>query len=151
MRAIVGLDPIDACAIALRRDGALDPVTPNEVRQHRHRHRRPARRGPAPAALDRPQVSSRKAAVADRFGLIDRNREAARNRSDRAPEDQAHSVDQPVRTLNGGNQQKVVFGRWLATSPPLFLLDEPTRGLDVRAKTEILALTVELAAAGAAF
>jgi ABC-type sugar transport system ATPase subunit len=43
-----------------------------------------------------------------------------------------------------------VFSRWLASSPPIFLLDEPTRGLDVGAKSEILALTVQLATAGAA-
>jgi monosaccharide-transporting ATPase len=56
--------------------------------------------------------------------------------------------DQTVGTLSGGNQQKVVFGRWLATSPRLFLLDEPTRGLDVSAKTEIMKLVVDLAAQG---
>ena len=54
-----------------------------------------------------------------------------------------------VGTLSGGNQQKVVFGRWLATNPRLFLLDEPTRGLDVGAKTEILRLTGDLARTGA--
>jgi ABC-type sugar transport system ATPase subunit len=53
-----------------------------------------------------------------------------------------------VRTLSGGNQQKVVLGRWLATTPRIFFLDEPTRGLDVSAKTEVLRLTVELAASG---
>ena len=55
---------------------------------------------------------------------------------------------QTVGTLSGGNQQKVVFGRWLATNPRLFLLDEPTRGLDVSAKAEIMKLIVELAEQG---
>jgi ABC-type sugar transport system ATPase subunit len=55
---------------------------------------------------------------------------------------------QAAGTLSGGNQQKVVFGRWLATNPRLFLLDEPTRGLDVNAKAEILKLVVELAEQG---
>jgi ABC-type sugar transport system ATPase subunit len=59
------------------------------------------------------------------------------------------SLEQPVGLLSGGNQQKVVFARWLGTKPRLFLLDEPTRGLDVGAKTEILRLTVELAEGGA--
>ena len=60
----------------------------------------------------------------------------------------ASSREQVVATLSGGNQQKVVFGRWLATNPRLFLLDEPTRGLDVSAKTEINRLIVELAEKG---
>ncbi len=60
----------------------------------------------------------------------------------------ASSREQVVATLSGGNQQKVAFGRWLATNPRLFLLDEPTRGLDVSAKTEINRLIVELAQKG---
>ena len=58
--------------------------------------------------------------------------------------------EQKVSTLSGGNQQKVVFARWLASAPKLLLLDEPTRGLDVDAKTEILRLVNELADAGTA-
>jgi ABC-type sugar transport system ATPase subunit len=58
--------------------------------------------------------------------------------------------EQRVGTLSGGNQQKVVFGRWLVTAPRVLLLDEPTRGLDVGAKTEILRLVSELADAGTA-
>jgi ABC-type sugar transport system ATPase subunit len=56
----------------------------------------------------------------------------------------------PVRTLSGGNQQKVVLGRWLAGSPPVLLLDEPTRGIDVGTKREIYALLDVLAKEGAA-
>lgn len=54
------------------------------------------------------------------------------------------------RTLSGGNQQKVVFARWLNLRPDFYVLDEPTRGLDTGAKTEILRLIVELADQGAA-
>ncbi len=53
-----------------------------------------------------------------------------------------------IRTLSGGNQQKVIFGRWLLTDPEILLLDEPTRGIDVGAKYEIYQLIEELAARG---
>lgn len=53
-----------------------------------------------------------------------------------------------IRTLSGGNQQKVIFGRWLLTEPTVLLLDEPTRGIDVGAKYEIYELILKLAAEG---
>lgn len=53
-----------------------------------------------------------------------------------------------IRSLSGGNQQKVIIGRWLLTSPTVFMLDEPTRGIDVGAKYEIYKLIMELANEG---
>ncbi len=52
--------------------------------------------------------------------------------------------------LSGGNQQKVVIGKWLAAGARLFIFDEPTRGIDVGAKAEIFDVIAELVAAGAA-
>ncbi len=60
------------------------------------------------------------------------------------------SLDVPVNNLSGGNQQKVVLGKWLMTHPRVLFLDEPTRGIDVGAKAEIHALMAELAGEGVA-
>jgi ABC-type sugar transport system ATPase subunit len=56
----------------------------------------------------------------------------------------------PARSLSGGNQQKVVIGKWLMARPRVFLLDEPTRGIDVGAKQQVYRLVAELADEGAA-
>ena len=59
-------------------------------------------------------------------------------------------VRQPVRELSGGNQQKVVLGKWLMTEPRVIIFDEPTRGIDVGAKAEVHRLISDLAASGKA-
>jgi simple sugar transport system ATP-binding protein len=58
------------------------------------------------------------------------------------------SADQPVKNLSGGNQQKVILARWLATNPKLLIMDEPTRGIDVGTKAEIQRLVLSLAEEG---
>jgi ribose transport system ATP-binding protein len=58
------------------------------------------------------------------------------------------SAEAAVNTLSGGNQQKVVVGKWLATNPGVLILDEPTSGVDIGAKSEIVRLVRELARAG---
>ncbi len=56
---------------------------------------------------------------------------------------------QPVKTLSGGNQQKTVLGKWVASAPSVFILDEPTRGVDVGAKFEVYTIVQDLAKEGA--
>ncbi len=88
-------------------------------------------------------------AVSNRFGLIDfaRQDEVARRYVDllnvRTP-----SIRQPVRLLSGGNQQKIIIGKWLFRESRLLFFDEPTRGIDVGAKFAIYRIMDELAAQG---
>jgi simple sugar transport system ATP-binding protein len=58
------------------------------------------------------------------------------------------SADQPAKNLSGGNQQKMILARWLATNPKVLIMDEPTRGIDVGAKAEIQKLVLSLAEEG---
>jgi rhamnose transport system ATP-binding protein len=86
-----------------------------------------------------------------RFGLIQRRREdeLATSFVKRLGTKTA-SIHSLVGTLSGGNQQKVALSRWLATEPKVLILDEPTQGVDVGAKSEIHRLMGELAAKGLA-
>ena len=84
-----------------------------------------------------------------RAGVIDRTRQRAiADRFIRSLGVKLASPDQKIRELSGGNQQKVLLARWLATDPRLLIVDEPTRGIDVGAKAEILKLIRELAGRG---
>ena len=60
------------------------------------------------------------------------------------------SIEMPIGTLSGGNQQKVLLARWMATEPSMLILDEPTRGIDVRAKQEIMDYVTALCRKGMA-
>jgi rhamnose transport system ATP-binding protein len=84
-----------------------------------------------------------------RFGIVDRTRE--RNIVDQylgGLKLRAGSWEQPVSSLSGGNQQKVLLARWLATHAKVLLFDEPTKGVDVGAKSEIYKVIGDLAAEG---
>jgi ribose transport system ATP-binding protein len=89
--------------------------------------------------------------MVSRLKLISRRREKslAQQMSDKMRV-RTPSVEKEVGLLSGGNQQKVVLGKWLARSPRLLILDEPTRGIDVGAKSEIYALMDQLAGQGVA-
>ncbi|MFF0753210.1 sugar ABC transporter ATP-binding protein [Streptomyces sp. NPDC004267] len=84
-----------------------------------------------------------------RFVRQRREKELAQRYADRLRV-RAPSVEAQVRTLSGGNQQKVVLARWLARRPDLLVLDEPTRGVDIGAKAEIYQIVADLAREGTA-
>lgn len=84
-------------------------------------------------------------------GVIDASRERALVEKYVAQLDiKAPDIDAIVGTLSGGNQQKVIFGKWLNAGPKIFILDEPTRGIDIGAKVEIYKLLDRLAGEGVA-
>lgn len=85
----------------------------------------------------------------ENWGLLDSQKE--QEFSKKQIEDlqiKTSSPKQLVRNLSGGNQQKIVLAKWLATKPRVLLLDEPTRGIDIHAKTEIYRLILRLADLG---
>jgi ABC-type sugar transport system ATPase subunit len=93
-------------------------------------------------------------AILDRISralLVDRQREITLAREAIARFGiRSRGTEQPVRQLSGGNQQKVVLAKWVATEPRVLIMDEPTRGIDVGAKAEIHALMRRLAGQGLA-
>jgi len=85
----------------------------------------------------------------ERFGLLNASREADLvGRFVQRLRVKTPSLGRATRFLSGGNQQKVVLAKWLATRPKVLLLDEPTRGIDIAAKSEIYELIDELVAGG---
>jgi ABC-type sugar transport system ATPase subunit len=85
-----------------------------------------------------------------RFGLVDSAAETRLAEKRIASLRIRGSADVAVSTLSGGNQQKVVLGKWLEQKPRVLLLDEPTRGVDVGAREEIYGILEDLAASGVA-
>src|SRR5215203_3828566 len=152
-RTLFGLTPAEAGEIRI--DGvAVTPRTPREAIAHgiayvpedRRRHgvigSMPVRTNVTLASL--PQL-------ADRLAVLSRGRERAsagryvRDLGIRPP-----AIDVPVSSLSGGNQQKVALARWLMTNPRVLILDEPTQGVDVGAKTDVHREMDRLASEGVA-
>jgi ABC-type sugar transport system ATPase subunit len=99
-----------------------------------------------------PVLSNISAASLDKVSgriLIDRGREYLRNQSLATKLDvRPPKLDAPVQAFSGGNQQKILLARWLATEPRILILDEPTLGVDVGARFEIYRLIRKMAAEG---
>jgi rhamnose transport system ATP-binding protein len=151
-RTIFGLTPADSgeirvCGRSVRINSPADAIrygiayVPEDRRRHGVVLEMPVSENVTLAALDN----------LSRFGSLDfrRERELAADYTKRLGVKTA-SIRSLVSTLSGGNQQKVALSRWLLTKPTLLILDEPTQGIDVGAKSEIHELMTELATQGVA-
>ena len=151
-RVLFGLTPATDGEILLR-GSRVDVRTPADavdlgiayVPEDRRRHG---------VILEMPIAENATLAILRRLsknGFLDvrREREIAESYVDRLAV-KTPSIDAPAGNLSGGNQQKVALARWLATDPAVIILDEPTQGIDVGAKSEIHKLMVDLAARGLA-
>jgi rhamnose transport system ATP-binding protein len=151
-QTVFGLTPADSgdvlvhgCPVEVRSPAAAIDAGIGYLPEDRKQH------GVVPEmAVDQNMSLASLSAVA-RGGLIDRARE--RSQAERYVGQlriKTASVASEVESLSGGNQQKVALARWLATSPKILILDEPTQGVDVGSKSEIHALMQELAERGLA-
>ena len=151
-QTVFGLTPADAGdvivdgrPIAVRSPGAAIDAGIGYLPEDRKQH------GVVPEMRVDENVSLADLSRVARGGLIDRSRE--RSQAQQYVDQlriKTASVTAEVESLSGGNQQKVALARWLATSPKVLILDEPTQGVDVGSKSEIHALMQELAERGLA-
>ncbi|MGA2763064.1 MAG: sugar ABC transporter ATP-binding protein [Spirochaetia bacterium] len=153
-RALVGLDPVTGGRIHLHQGGKIIEMNPVNARKMVGLLTEDRRTD----GLLLPMPIRNNMSLANLRNLLSRLRPfVARKREEKVTREyvtklniRSTSIEQRVATLSGGNQQKVVVGRWLQTKPHIFLLDEPTRGLDVEAKAELHAIIGDLADSGAA-
>ena len=152
-QAIFGIDPIDRGSITL--DGlAFTPRSPRHAVSCGVAYLPENRlvNGLVPS-MDVPlnMTMSIWPTLVNRLGVF-RTQEMRRRAAElaRRVELQAGRIDQLVSTLSGGNQQKVVLAKWLAASPRVLILDEPTHGIDVGTKSEVLRIVADLARSGVA-
>jgi len=154
-RALMGLDPIQGGRIRLHRPGSkvveLSPQSARRVMGMLTEDRRTDGLLLPLSIRVNMSLANLRNLLSRGWPFVSRAREESVTRAYVAKLNiKSTSIEQKVATLSGGNQQKVVVGRWLQTKPLIFLLDEPTRGLDVEAKAELHAIVADMADAGAA-
>jgi ABC-type sugar transport system ATPase subunit len=153
-RAIMGLDPTDGGVIRIRINGKMQPVRPSDAKNWigmlTENRREEGLLLPMSVKYNM-SLANLYALSGKRFPFIDRKLENQQvKKYINRLEIKISGIEQKVSTLSGGNQQKVIVGRWLQKNPLIYLMDEPTRGLDVGAKADIRNIINELAESGAA-
>jgi len=151
-RAVFGIDPYDAGSVELlgRRLRPHDPQASIDAGMGFVPEDRRKQGLVMELPVSRNVTLTLRTALA-RFGLINARTEraAAEDWTDRL-QIKVGSQEYPVSTLSGGNQQKLVLAKWLATDPKLLIVDEPTRGIDVGTKSQVHRLVSDLAGRGIA-
>ena len=152
MQGIFGLDPIDGGEIYLNGKKIENSSPRKAIENHMALVTEDRlRRGGIHMLPIRHNLSLASMGNLLHHGFIDRR---AEDEACRQMVEEMHiklaSLNDPFGSLSGGNQQKVIIGRWMLTNPDVLILDEPTRGVDVGAKTEIYRLIGQLARSGKA-
>ena len=154
IRAMLGLDPLDGGRVLYAEDGELRPVAPNWLLQRvgyvtESRHEDGL--FDAEPVWKNVTATNLGAYASDALRVLDTRREADTAREFiRSLAIKTPGQTTRVSNLSGGNQQKVIFSKWLNKHPKILVLDEPTRGVDIGAKREIANLITELASEGTA-
>lgn len=153
-RALAGLDSIDSGEISIRTNGSLKPIKQSEAKKSIGMITENRRE----EGLLLPMSVKHNMSLANLKGLTQKflpfiNQKLEQTQTQKYVERleiKISGYNQKIETLSGGNQQKVIVGRWLQKNPLIYIMDEPTRGLDVGAKADIRNIITELADSGAA-
>ena len=152
VRSLCGLDPVDSGEVAIIQGEKLEPISPKQLLK-KIAYVTEDRRVDGLAlklSVKENMASANLKGLTNGTGIfIDEKKEA--EICDKYVKElsiKISSVNQPIGTLSGGNQQKVFLARWLNTDAEILLLDNPTQGIDVGAKAEIYKLILELAKQG---
>ena len=153
-RAVMGLDPIDGGVVRINFNGKLKAIRPSDANHWvgmLTENRREEGLLLPESVRHNMSLANLAALTKNHYPFIDHKleNEQVKKYVDKL-EIRISSPEQKVATLSGGNQQKVIVGRWLQKNPLIYIMDEPTRGLDVGAKADIRNIINELAESGAA-
>ena len=150
IRGILKLDPITKGTVQIKTDNGFIGLQKNFTKNFGYV---PENRREEGLFLDSPVLSNmsigRIKKFANKLGFIKKAQEKSKAITATKELDiKLVSVNQKVNTLSGGNQQKVVIARWLMFKPDIFILDDPTKGLDIGAKADVYKLVKDLVEEG---